>query len=435
VHLKNERIYEIREPVHTSVPMDKYERCIIDHPFVQRLRGIRQLGFSHYSFPGATHTRFIHSIGVMHLAGLAFDSIFRDDPFSYKRAKQLRYCLRMAALLHDVGHGPYSHAAEFAMPLVSKLLDSTMDNRRASHEDYTVAIILHSTLKEAIDSTFDFTSRHVAALIDANIIIDDDFFIEKGFDLRGILSQLISSNLDVDRLDYLIRDSYFTGARYGQVDISWLLTHLSRHVSEEGKVSLALDRQALYAVDDFLISRYHMFLMVYFHRKSVAFELMFREYMKDEQCAYHISPDLNEYLYINDSHLLNHMTSDNHPFAKAIVEQKPYKVAFERHGSPREVDLHGRQMALVEAGIQVIPDTSVGVIFSKPKLGQSPIFLLRSSMEAERDMPLHALSSAFAKSRFEACISRLYVPRSQLERANEIMDKMTENPKQQTLSF
>ena len=433
---KNERISEIRDPVHTSVPMDALERDIVDHPFVQRLRRIRQLGFSHYPFPGATHTRFAHSVGVMHLGGLAFDSVFRDRPFSTpKREQQLRYCLRMAALLHDIGHGPYSHAAEFAMPMVEAVLPIEQMTRRASHEDYTVAILLYSSVKDRIARNFSFSARHVAALIDSGIEIDDDFFMEDGFDLRCVLSQLISSNLDVDRLDYLVRDSFFTGARYGQVDVAWLLSHLSRYVSEDGTVSLALDRRAAYAFDNFLISRYHMFLMVYFHRKSVGFELMFREYMKDPNCLYAIPPQLEQYLFIDDGHLLHHMLQDDHPFARAIVEQNTYKVAFERHGPPGEVDLHVRQMALVEEGIPVLPETSVGVIFSKPKMGQPPIYMLQSSIEGESTTPLSALSSVFARSRFEACISRLYVPRDRLLEAQSIMDKMTESPTQQSLRF
>ena len=168
--------------------------------------GIRQLGFAHLPFPGATHTRFGHSIGVCHLAGIAFDSIFSDRPFrTRQRYIELRYCVRLAALLHDVGHGPFSHAAEFAMPACSELLlpADMSENRRASHEDYTVSILLSSGLSELIEAEFGFTAFHVAALIDPGIAVEDDFFWEQGIDLRCICSQLVSSNLDMDRLDYL----------------------------------------------------------------------------------------------------------------------------------------------------------------------------------------------------------------------------------------
>ena len=107
---------EIRDPIHGAIPVDDAEIAIIDHPFIQRLRGIRQLGFSHLPFPGATHTRYNHSLGVMHLAGRAFDACFRDEPFSTPEVQQsYRHCLRLAALCHDSGHAPFSHAAEFAI--------------------------------------------------------------------------------------------------------------------------------------------------------------------------------------------------------------------------------------------------------------------------------------------------------------------------------
>ena len=113
---------EIRDPVHGAVRIDLHEKRVVSHRAVQRLRGVRQLGFSHHPFPGATHTRFIHSLGAMHLAGQAFDQCFRDQPFSSgSRRRALRHCVRLAALCHDLGHAPYSHAAEFAMPALREL--------------------------------------------------------------------------------------------------------------------------------------------------------------------------------------------------------------------------------------------------------------------------------------------------------------------------
>ena len=151
----------------------------IDDPFVQRLRGIRQLGFAQYPFPGATHSRFAHSIGAMHLAGNAFDVIFRNWTFSsVQRRDELRSCLRIAALLHDVGHGPYSHTSEYAMPSVQLLLPNQKD-RQATHEDYTIAILQHS-LRKNIEKNFSFGADHVVALIDCSAQIEDDFFMKTG---------------------------------------------------------------------------------------------------------------------------------------------------------------------------------------------------------------------------------------------------------------
>ena len=111
---------------------------------------------------------------------------------------------------------------------------------RASHEDYTIGILTASSMAERISGSFDFEPIHVAALVSPDVGVDDDFFIDEGLNLRPLFSQLISSALDVDRLDYLVRDSYYTGARYGEIDVPWLVSHLSRHVLDNNDVCLAL---------------------------------------------------------------------------------------------------------------------------------------------------------------------------------------------------
>ena len=428
----SKRIYEIRDPIHTSILINNQERQIIDALFVQRLRGIRQLGFAQYPFPGATHSRFVHSIGVMHLAGNAFDVIFREWSFSStERREELRSCLRMAALLHDVGHGPYSHAAEYAMPSV-RLLFPEKEERQAMHEDYTIAIILNR-LCDTLEENFIFRAAHVVALIDCSAAVEDDFFIDKGINFRSILSQLISSNLDADRLDYLQRDSLYTGVRYGQVDSSWLVNHLSMVISSDHQASLALHRRALYAFDNFLLSRYHMFLMVYFHKRAVAFELLFQQYMKSEDCEYHIPADLDEYLYLDDGDLHVHLRRSKHPFAQRLVSNRPYKVVFERHGSIEEVDLQVREAILKESGIPVLVESSVGSSFSKLKPGQPPIYVLGSDTEGEEITELSSFSVALSQSKFEACMARLFVPEEYLASAQKIMRGLSDSEKQPKL--
>ena len=430
------RIYEIRDPVHISIPFDYFERSIIDHPFVQRLRRIRQLGFAHLPFPGATHTRFAHSVGVMHLAGKAFDIIFRDYPFSnMHRHNQYRYCVRMAGLLHDIGHGPYSHSVEFAMPMVSTLPGMTGwgKDKQATHEDYTIAILTQTSLADLIEHQFDFSAEHVAALIDSSRTVSDDFFMDGGFNLRPLFSQMISSNLDMDRSDYLVRDSLYTGVKYGQVDVSWLHNHLSRTTDPDSNVCMAMDRRALYAFDHFLISRYHMFLMVYFHKRSTAMEVMLKDFIQSEDCTYQIPSDLDAYLYVDDADLNVHLRHSKVPIAKRIVEQDVFRVAFEQHGSPEEVDLDGREKAIKDAGIPVYSLTMHGTTFSKIKPGKSPIYVLGSALEGTYVEPLYALSSALDQARFIASISRLFVPSEYFDQAQQIMAKISTKAVQQSL--
>lgn len=248
----------------------------------------------------------------------------------------------------------------------------------------------------------------------------------------GVLSQLISSNLDVDRLDYLVRDSFFSGVRYGQVDVHWLITHLRRHISDDGSVQLALDRAAFYAFEDYLLARLQMFLNVYFHQKSVGLELMLLQYMNDTNCGYQLPADLEKYILVDDAQLWNHMRTSKNPFARRVVEHRPYQVAIERHGGPAEVDLKVRQLALEEVGINVLSSTCFGEVLSKPKAGKPSIYMLGRDLEGENiDKPLEQLSFQHGKS--PVCISRLFVPLDRLEEAKQIMKKMSTSRKQQSL--
>ena len=421
--------HEIRDPIHGAISIYRSERYILDHDFVQRLRGIRQLGFTQYSFPSATHTRFSHSVGVMHVAGNIFDTLHL--PISESKKSQYRSLLRMTALLHDSGHGPYSHAAEYAMPPKRELFPNDQSGVRATHEDYTVAILTQTDINDLLQREFGFSGKHVAALIDPMIDTEDDFFVDQGLDLRTIFSQIISSNLDADRLDYLIRDSYFTGVRYGEVDVSWLINNMGYHISDRGEVSLALERTALYALENFLLARLHMFLMVYFHNKSLGYELLFRKWLQDPECDYKIPADLEEYKYIDDGHLWYHMCQSPLAAAQAIKTRNIYKVAFERHGSIENVDLSIRKHILEEAGIPVLESLDTGKAFSKPKVGKPPIQLLPSELEGTQSKPLHQVHTRVHTA--EVSIARLYVPPEHIEDARLLMKKLIPTQTQTSL--
>lgn len=234
---------EVRDPIHGTISLNSAETAVIDSPEFQRLRAIKQLGFSDVSFPGATHTRFLHSIGVCHVAGLCFDSIFSKHSFSSAKIRdRFRAVSRLGALLHDVGHGPLSHTTEDVMPQVGDLNIKAYEWRskkipneqRASHEDYTIKFLTDSGLTQVLKTEFvDLQPIHVACLIDKEMISPDDFFLDQGVDFRPILSQIVSSELDADRMDYLERDAYFTGTNYGRIDTHWLIRNLKFVVQDD----------------------------------------------------------------------------------------------------------------------------------------------------------------------------------------------------------
>ena len=290
-------------------------------------------------------------------------------------------------------------------------------DQRASHEDYTIAILTQSSLADTIRNNFDFLPEHVARLVSHEVQIDDDFFCHQGFDLRYLFSQLISSDLDADRLDYLLRDSYYTGARYGQTDVNWLINNMARHVDEQGRVSLAIDRRALYAFDDFMIARFHMFVMVYFHQKSVAYEEMLKLYMQSPDCDYELPADLEEYRRTDDAHLMAHLRTSPNEWARRIVEFEPLKVVCEAHGADAEEELAERKGRLAEVGIASIAAPGHGVVYGQRKPGIPPIYVMDGPADERRVEPVDQATVIFDRYQDERCVGRLYVRPEDRERA------------------
>jgi len=354
----------------------------------------------------------------MHLAGRAFDVCFADKPFATREAKRnYRHCVRLAALCHDLGHAPFSHAAEFAMPPLRELGIRCYDpervahrlDERATHEDYTVAILTQSSLSDTIERNFGFRPEHVARLVSHEVRIEDDFFVHDGFDIQYLLSQLISSDLDADRLDYLVRDSYHTGARYGQTDVNWLVSNMARHVDEDGRVSLAIDRRALYAFDDFMIARFHMFVMVYFHQKSVAYDEMLKLYMQSADCGYRLPADLEDYRRTDDPHLMAHLRASHNEWARRIVDFDPIKVVYEGVGTDGEHELGKRRGLLKELGVEAYAVPGHGVVYGQKKAGMPPIYVLDRHRNAGHVEPVDQATVIFERYQDERCVSRLYV--------------------------
>jgi len=425
---------EIRDVIHGSIALHSSELPILDSRYFQRLRQIKQLGFAENSFPSATHNRYIHSLGAMHTASAAFTRIFAGPVFKSSRKHEgisrFKPVVRLASLLHDIGHGPLSHTTEFAMPEVSKLklpdwVPAGAD-RKATHEDYTLKIILDSGLTPFIEKAgkeFGFGPKHVAALIENSIPVDDDFFTEEldgeNFDFRPILSQLISSELDADRMDYLRRDSRYAGVSYGEFDFDWLLGNLTCHLSKN-KVYLALQHRALYSFEDFLISRFHMFLMVYFHYKSVIFDKMLGEYFKNPDCDYSLPADVEKYADCNDAHLYAHLAKSDNAWAKRITERKPYRMLVELHSgvpatktaaSEQESLLAKIEKDLTSQKVHFLIATSTGSLSKYAGNKKSaPIFVRYDNhYSAPNFIPLEQCTDLFQRYSEKRSITRLYV--------------------------
>lgn len=426
---------ELRDPIHGSIEIGPAELEVIDHPLFQRLRSVKQLGFSQLSYPGATHTRLSHGLGTMHLATRAFDGVFAGFAFHDPAARsRLRQTVRLAALLHDIGHPPLSHCTEVAMPQVGELAircygpAGQVPERRASHEDVSVLLISQSSLSPLLGRVgHDIEAVHVAALLGPQVQVGDGFFRDGGRDLRPVLSQIVSSECDVDRMDYLKRDSVFAGVEYGHFDQDWLLSCLTHHVDDEGKVYLALASKGLYAFDHFLIARYHMFLMVYYHYRSVVFEEMLRLYLESASGEYRLPLEADAYGSVDDTQLMAHLRQSANPWARRIVESRPYARLIERHGPKTTVDLSWADDRLDQAGIDRISTASRGVLskyVGKTRTLKAPPIFVVDRDGGALAAPVRTLDQAtdlFSRYGEERQIARIYVERSELARARQVL--------------
>jgi HD superfamily phosphohydrolase len=425
---------EIRDPVHGSVYYSDQEVAVLDTPEYQRLRAIKQLGFSEFSFPGATHNRYLHSVGVGFLAGEIFDSIFRVYQFSKPSVKmRFRQILRLGALLHDVGHGPLSHTTETVMPplqdLQIKIYSHIKDqSRRANHEDYTIKYVTDSNIATTISAQFaDITPMHVACLIDKSLAAPDDFFIDNGVDFRPILSQLVSSELDVDRMDYLERDSYFCGTNYGKIDTHWLIQNMTFYRVED-KMYLALGRRALYSFDDFLISRHHMHLMVYCHHKSIVYEEMLNRYLTSPNCTFVLPSDIREYTRYNDYRLHEHLASVDNPWATRIAQRNPFKVLVEQHNTTESEKPDMIRKALEAEGIEVIRSSSKNRLSkyhtASPEENSHQIYVVDQYDRWSKPAPIGQSTEIFQRYEGARIIDRIYVAPENLERSEAILKSL-----------
>lgn len=263
---------EIKDPVHGYVSITEAEKEIIDSYPVQRLHRLRQLAGAEFVYPGANHTRFEHSIGVMYLAGRLSETPNLSPHLSEDEVQTIR----IAALLHDVGHGPFSHVFEH---LLVKFLEKT-------HEDMTTWVIRESELRDVING-LGYDPDLIGKLAIGALNKPGKAFID----------QMIRSAVDVDKLDFVVRDTYHTGAEYGYVDIFRVI-----HMLDVLDENLAIDLGALSALESFILARIESFKSIYFHRVGRAAQMMLAAAMEEAKDELGLvdfrSPA--EYLTLND---------------------------------------------------------------------------------------------------------------------------------------
>lgn len=326
--LENEVVF--KDPIHDSIHIrHQVILDLIDSKEFQRLRRIKQLGTTQYTFHGAEHSRFQHSLGVYELSRIICDHFVRNYPEDWDDSERL--LTLSAALLHDIGHGPFSHTFE-------KIFDT-------DHEQFTIDIILDESteVNQILKTVSPSFPTKVASVI-------------KGDYPNPQVVQLISSQIDADRMDYLQRDAYFTGVSYGKFDLSRIL-----RVIRPYKDGIAFQYQGMHAVEDYIVSRYQMYMQVYFHPVSRGMEVTLDRLLtraKDLFEAGKLYPSVGvleaffensytvrDYLKIDDNILMSIISSwtessdfDLRELAKMFLHRKPLKsIAFDREKNEETV--------------------------------------------------------------------------------------------------
>lgn len=274
----------IRDPIHDYIELDELALALIDTPQVQRLRRVKQLGFSNLVYPGANHTRFEHSLGVYHLAGHLIKQVDEHQ----------RNELLAAALLHDIGHGPFSHATE---ELIERYT-------RKRHDD--VEELLRKGEISDVLGEYSLSQSAVAKHI-------------KGETYPG---QIINSEIDVDRMDYLVRDAHYTGVTFGLIDHVRLIHELRFNENK-----LVLNIGGLQAAESLLVSRFLMHPTVYFHHVSRIAESMCMhaaEYMIESGLSPKTFQRMDDVTFMNEMKNAGGYASD---IAKRLDERKLFKRA------------------------------------------------------------------------------------------------------------
>jgi len=295
---------DIIDPIHDFIRVYDHELSIIDNPIFQRLRRIRQLSGAHLTYPAAQHTRFEHSLGVMHIASQAGHALHEKGILKSDNIE----ILRLSGLLHDIGHGPFSH-----------LFEEIIQKKKISHEDFGKEIILKSDIGDSLSKN-GFDKKLIT-----KVAFGDSKF--------QYMNEIVSGALSADMMDYLLRDGYFTGAEHAKIDHKRITQSLDVH-----KKKLALERSALYSFESMMHSRYQMFKAVYFHKTVRSAEVMLLEALRlsDDEFGF-TNFNVNEFVNLTDEYVLSTLISSKssklkcaRQLAQDYQNRKLLKCVFER---------------------------------------------------------------------------------------------------------
>lgn len=459
---------QFMDPVHGGIGALKHEVSCINHPLFQRLRYIFQNDVAHFVFPGATHTRFTHSIGVMHLAGRLYRVLIEqystenEEEFQYteKHVDAIYYvycCFRLAALLHDTGHFPFSHEFENNELIKKELLSnksilkdfwgkSDLYNKYqredrfsnnefcAAHEDYSLAVaykILSAVndkekLPVEIDdvlclmeksshkftTTFEEKSKLLFEVFEGlkspRLQNYEDVKIAEG--MKKFFSLMISGEIDVDKMDYLLRDSYFSGAKYGVYNLDHLLSTLRIGFNPNADwIGLAILEKGVIALEDFIYSRFQIYKNMWSHKAVVGSKLLLLDALelclKEDNIAMiknHINDDKN-FLYFTDHYFMElfrqkSKSNNNNSATKRFLFRERYKQIL-RLENPNQYEINEKLIELKRKYGENVKYRKSIINFSEISSQENSIQILtRQNSKSQRKLiPLNRATDFFEK--------------------------------------
>ena len=433
--------YEIRDPIHRTILITEDERPVVDHPWVQRLRHIRQLGFVSLVYPGAVHDRFQHSLGVMHLASDRYRRLIEAKPkaLSGFTKADLDYgyqVLRFAGLLHDAGHAPFSHTAEHYLPPVEavRLPESWYrsgqmpSGRQARHEDLSLALVhgligegvLSEDLAHDVTAVLSSTVRRSARLANLGTLV-------------GILRALVSGEIDADRGDYLLRDSHFLGVTYGIYDLPRLSACETVLQGPDGP-ELGLDVHGVHALEGLLLARYHMFLQVYFHKTPPAFEYYLERAIAEGEVDFSLARGLQDLVELRDDSIITRLhdaRAKGMEWSRRILNREPAKLVLrERIGAESQENFLAAELvgALNQAGCHVFSRHSrqqfTGIAGAGAAATGTRLLCERRVLGRTLVEPVTNHSELLAAFNKPIDLNHTYVLRQDADKATAVMEKL-----------
>lgn len=330
---------QFRDPVHGFIEVSDEEKKIVDSAPFRRLRNIKQLATTNLIYHGAEHTRFGHSLGVMHLVSKTFDAVMQKKPGLFSRSKgtndkickYYRQILRLMALCHDLGHAPFSHASEELFP----------DGR--THEDYTRDIIcgkevgnhiraIGARFQREYGEDYQITPELIWMIYSGDVMADGYKRPDYPF-----LQSFMDGELDCDKMDYLLRDSKYCGVSYGKYDLERFISTLTVYKAK-GTMTLAIEKGGVQALEEFILARYFMFIQVYFHKTRRYFDKQLVEALKK------ILPDgrypgkIKEYLKWDDNRVMYELQNCGSQKVRPFLDRITMSCVYETpaHAGPAE---------------------------------------------------------------------------------------------------